>query len=476
MSSIRQWFLDLSLAHKLTAIGVLAATASLAFASVVLVVFDVASERERLVRDINTITDVAGSNSTAAVSFGDPKAAADILSALHVNTHVKGAAILLPTGRVLARYDRDEQHPNAVNIDDAAIGGSQPWHRISASSLVLTRPILLRAEVIGTIYVESDLRELVSRGWQSLRILVIALFGGIGLAYVLSRQLQRVISAPLLRLTEVTRAVTQDHRYDVRVEKTGHDEIGELVDGFNDMLVEIRERDGRLLEHQEQLEPTVDARTRELRSSNSLLVSARDRAMEASRQERILANMSHGIRTPMNGIIGMTELRARQRYERAAARLTSDRQVVGRFADGHPQRQPRFLEDRVAEARSRVDPVIAARADRPDAQAARGQGGPEGPGAGLRHRARGPRRDHRRPGTPASGARQSRRQRDQVHGVRARGDRRSRREARGRRHDAALRDFGYRDRRAGRQARDDLRGVQPGRWIDDAASAGPGSG
>jgi signal transduction histidine kinase/DNA-binding response OmpR family regulator len=309
MSSIRQWFLDLSLAHKLTAIGVLAATASLAFASVVLVVFDVASERERLVRDINAMTDVAGSNSTAAVSFGDPMAAADILSALHVNTHVKCAAILLPTGRILARYDRDELHPYAVNIDDAAIGGTEPWHRITASSLMVTRPILLRAEVIGTIYVESDLQELVSRGWQSFRILAIALFGGIGLAYVLSRQMQRVISAPLLRLTDVTRSVTRDHRYDVRVETAGHDEIGELVDGFNDMLVEIRERDSRLLEHQEQLEHTVDARTRELRSSNSLLVSARDRAMGASRaKSEFLANMSHEIRTPMNGIIGMTEL------------------------------------------------------------------------------------------------------------------------------------------------------------------------
>ena len=75
------------------------------------------------------------------------------------------------------------------------------------------------------------------------------------------------------------------------------------------MLSEIRRRDRQLLEQQDALEREVAVRTADLRTANSELSQARDKAMAGSRaKSEFLANMSHEIRTPMNGIIGMTEL------------------------------------------------------------------------------------------------------------------------------------------------------------------------
>jgi two-component system, sensor histidine kinase and response regulator len=304
------WYPRLSLAKKLTGIGVITSTVSLVVAAAILMAYDLSNARQRLVRDTGMLADVVGTNVTAAITFADSKGATEIVRAVAVNDDIISAAIRDRDGTLLARFDRDPRSQTAEfprEALDVREGGQ--WSEFSKRSLRVARPIMLNHELIGTVTIESDLSGLWDQVKASGLVLGLVLIGTFALSLALASRIQRVVSSPLLRLTTMTRTVAQTGRYDVRVEGAGTDEIGELIDGFNSMLTEVHRRDVDLLRHQEGLERTVEARTAELRAVNADLTTARDKAMEASRaKSEFLANMSHEIRTPMNGIIGMTEL------------------------------------------------------------------------------------------------------------------------------------------------------------------------
>jgi two-component system, sensor histidine kinase and response regulator len=124
----------------------------------------------------------------------------------------------------------------------------------------------------------------------------------IGLMMTLVYFLTAHTFTPLRNLNRIANGIANDKDYSRRAKKTSNDEIGELVDNFNEMIAEIQARDDVLERYGRLLETNVAQRTQELQT-------AMESAEEANRtKSRFLANMSHEIRTPMNGVLGMTEL------------------------------------------------------------------------------------------------------------------------------------------------------------------------
>jgi two-component system sensor histidine kinase/response regulator len=78
---------------------------------------------------------------------------------------------------------------------------------------------------------------------------------------------------------------------------------------LEDENARLADRYSREEQRRADLEEQVAQRTAQLKASNDELVMAKDKAEEMARlKSEFLANISHELRTPMNGIMGMTEL------------------------------------------------------------------------------------------------------------------------------------------------------------------------
>jgi signal transduction histidine kinase/DNA-binding response OmpR family regulator len=296
--SLKQAFRSLSIRRKLTIIVLGTSAAALLFACVSFIAYDHFAFSDRMVRDLEVVADGVGVMSNAALSFDLPESGRDILSALRVYPHIAEACLFDANGKLFARYVRAGELARQIPTPEPE------GHAFRPGELVLHRDIGKDGELLGSVYVRSDLGEQQARFEQYARsVLVVLLFSSI-VAFALASWLTRLISRPLQDLVDIETRVTTTKDYSLRAVKVADDELGRLIDGFNEMLVEIQSRDAEL---------TI----------------AKEAAEEASRaKSSFLANMSHELRTPLNAIIGYSEMLQEEVEERGVPDLGADLKKV----------------------------------------------------------------------------------------------------------------------------------------------------
>ena len=272
--------LDIPMKQKLMVITMATTTTALLLAAIGILTFDAFLFRRSLKRDLSTLSRIIADNSTAALAFDDPGAATETLAALRARTHVVTACIYRADETMLAEYSRQD----APSSKCPAVGGLDEF-RFSNTDLTVSHAILLGSRRMGTLVLLYDLDEIAERmklyGTTVLSVLLVSSL----IAFLLSSRMRAVIEIPIARLVRATTTVSETSDYSVRAQKLSGDELGTLVDRFNEMLGGIQSRD-------ENLRTALDEREVALRDAEK--ARERFRFMAESMPQKIFTATPNG--------------------------------------------------------------------------------------------------------------------------------------------------------------------------------------
>jgi signal transduction histidine kinase len=249
-----KWLANLSIRTKLIGIILLCTVSALAIGFTLLIVANVRTAKQDMVRNAGALAQVVGDYCTPSLAFQNSQDAEEALSRLSSVSAVRSACLYDKNNVHFAEYMRTTdsskkaavQHGSTLPANITFDSVSQNYYQFTDSSLALYQRIVFKHEYYGVLYVYTSTDELDARirkyAWQMAGLGVLLASASV----LLALWLQQFISRRLRRLSRVMRSIVEGNDYSVRFDaklRGGDDEIGVLTDGFNTMLAHIQKRE-----------------------------------------------------------------------------------------------------------------------------------------------------------------------------------------------------------------------------------------
>ena len=236
-----------SIRGKVTTVIMLASSAVLLVTVAAFMVYDVATFRQAMQRNLDAQARLIAENSWGSLAFGNEADAANVLASLRTEPHIISAALYDAQGKLFVKY------PAAIAAT-ALPDKPQDWnHSLGKSKMAVFQPVIHSGRRLGTLYLQSDVTALTQRLELYGAISLLIMVGSLLIAFWLSNTLQRRISNPIIALAETARNVSGRRDFSIRAKKSSDDELGDLTDAFNLMLGQVQSSHTALAESEARL-------------------------------------------------------------------------------------------------------------------------------------------------------------------------------------------------------------------------------